>query len=347
MTQHEKLTNIPTSIITGFLGTGKTSAILHLLKDKPANERWAVLVNEFGEVGVDGSLVEGQTDETSGVFIREVPGGCMCCTAGLPMQVALKMLLSRSRPDRLLVEPTGLGHPRGVLKVLSGEHYKHVLSVQKVVTLVDARKLADRRYTEHETFNQQIELADVLVGNKTDLYNDRDREALRHYADQHSPANVRVEFTEHGQLDPAWLEGPTEASTVRRKPHAHGHNHTHNHDHSHDAQGESDLEPAPIPEIGYLKVENRGEGFRSVGWRFAATQEFNRQKLVTFLQSLEVERLKGVFITDCGVYGYNGTPDGLVETTLNECVESRVEWISPSVDDAWEKELLACVSVLA
>mgnify|MGYP000568703588 CR=1 FL=1 len=65
---------IPTNIITGFLGVGKTSAILHLLKFKPANERWAVLVNEFGEIGVDGSLFEGQHNQERGVFIREVPG---------------------------------------------------------------------------------------------------------------------------------------------------------------------------------------------------------------------------------------------------------------------------------
>ena len=69
---------VPTNIITGFLGVGKTSTILQLLKHKPANERWAVLVNEFGEIGVDGSLIAGQQPEESGVYIREVPGGCMC-----------------------------------------------------------------------------------------------------------------------------------------------------------------------------------------------------------------------------------------------------------------------------
>lgn len=72
---------IPTNIITGFLGVGKSTAILYLLKNKPDNERWAVLVNEFGEIGVDGSLFQGQHDQEQGVFIREVPGGCMCCAA--------------------------------------------------------------------------------------------------------------------------------------------------------------------------------------------------------------------------------------------------------------------------
>ena len=82
--ESKKLSAVPTNIITGFLGAGKTSAILHLLKTKPVHERWAVLVNEFGEIGVDGSLFEGLYGEQQSVFIREVPGGCMCCAAGLP-----------------------------------------------------------------------------------------------------------------------------------------------------------------------------------------------------------------------------------------------------------------------
>lgn len=76
---------VPTNIITGFLGVGKTTAILHLLKSKPANERWAILVNEFGEIGIDGELIAGEQKSQTDVYIREVPGGCMCCVSGLPM----------------------------------------------------------------------------------------------------------------------------------------------------------------------------------------------------------------------------------------------------------------------
>lgn len=88
---------IPTNLILGFLGVGKTTAILNLLKHKPAGERWAVLVNEFGEVGIDGAMLD-----MEGAFVREVPGGCMCCVAGLPMQIGLNQLIHRARPDRLL-----------------------------------------------------------------------------------------------------------------------------------------------------------------------------------------------------------------------------------------------------
>lgn len=122
---------VPTNVITGFLGVGKTSAILHLLSHKPVHERWGVLVNEFGEIGVDGSFLEGQHPKGQSIFIREVPGGCMCCTSGLPMEIALSQLLAVARLDRLLVEPTGLGHPKEVLEVLAAPHYHDILSLQK------------------------------------------------------------------------------------------------------------------------------------------------------------------------------------------------------------------------
>lgn len=95
-----------TNLITGFLGSGKTTSILHLLAHKDPAEKWAVLVNEFGEVGIDGALLA-----DSGALLKEIPGGCMCCVNGLPMQVGLNTLLRQGKPDRLLIEPTGLGHP--------------------------------------------------------------------------------------------------------------------------------------------------------------------------------------------------------------------------------------------
>ena len=136
--QAAPLKQIPTNIITGFLGAGKTTAIRHLLAHKPPQQRWALLINEFGEVGIDAALLN-QSGETNNIFVREVPGGCLCCTNQLNLQIALNLLLSRARPQRLLIEPTGLGHPRELLELLSGEYYREVLSLHATLTLVDAR----------------------------------------------------------------------------------------------------------------------------------------------------------------------------------------------------------------
>lgn len=325
----DKILAVPTNIITGFLGVGKTSAIMHLLKHKPAAERWAVLVNEFGEIGVDGSMFQGRHNEDNGVFIREVPGGCMCCAAGLPMLMALNLLLTRARPQRLLIEPTGLGHPVEVLQVLSEDHYRDVLSLQKILTLVDARKLSDRRYTEHATFNQQIAIADIVVGNKRDLYGPGDEQQLRAYIKEQGAANARVVFTEQGIVAPEILSGRT-ATVIPAK-----------HKQLSDARVTEPDEPA-IPECGYLRAMNQGEGFESVGWRFDARQHFDRDKLFGFLSGLSVERMKAVFITAEGIFAYNLTNDALTEMGLDDCLESRIKIIATQVDQEWETHLLAC-----
>ena len=331
MIEQQNITAIPTNIITGFLGVGKTSAILHLLASKPANERWAVLVNEFGEIGVDGSLFQGQHNEEQQVYIREVPGGCMCCAAGLPMQIALNQLLTRARPHRLLIEPTGLGHPIEVLEALSAEYYQDVLSIQKTLTLVDARKLNDARYTEHETFNQQIAIADVVVGNKQDLYQPEHQTLLEDYVRSNACADVELVFTENGRLPVELLEGPTALSV-------------HFHHHHHESKNPTmDLNHEPLPACGYIKAVNQGEGFQSVGWRFESTKIFNREKLFAFLSGLVAERMKAVFITDSGIFGYNLTSDALTEIELDDCVESRIEIITRELNGQWEEQLLACV----
>ena len=319
---------VPTNIITGFLGVGKTSAILHLLRSKPVGERWAVLVNEFGEIGVDGSLFEGRHSEEQGVYIREVPGGCMCCAAGLPMQIALNQLLTRAKPDRLLIEPTGLGHPKEVLQILSADYYRETLDLQKIVTLVDARKLVDQRYTEHKTFNQQIAIADTVVGNKLDLYQENDSARLEAYVEQHGSGLARVIFSQNGEIAPNRLQGKTAAT-------AKGHLHS-------SAKQKPLLSEAPIPECGFIKAVNEGEGFQSIGWRFAPDRVFNYGKLFSFLTGIIAERMKAVFITDRGIFGYNLTPDALTEIEMDDCVESRVEIISDQVSEEWESQLMAC-----
>lgn len=321
---------VPTNTITGFLGVGKTSAILKLLKHKPSSERWAVLVNEFGEIGVDGSLFSGQHSEQQGVYIKEVPGGCMCCAAGLPMQIALNQLLARAKPDRLLIEPTGLGHPIEVLEMLSSEHYHQILSLQKTITLVDARKLSDDKYIQHQTFNQQIAIADVVIGNKQDLYGDKHKTQLLNYIQQHGRENAHIAFTEYGEIDPGLLVGITAFES--KKSH-----------HHHSQQPRPLLSEKTIPDEGYLKAVNQGEGYQSMGWRFSPDKTFSRKKLIALLSGLRVERMKAVFITDEGVLGYNLSDDALSEVELDECYESRVELINTKLNNTIESKLMQCI----
>ena len=322
--------NVPTNIITGFLGAGKTTVIMNLLKQKPANEHWAVLVNEFGEIGVDGNLLQGQHHDKH-VFIQEVPGGCMCCAAGVPMQVALNKLLKEAKPDRLLIEPTGLGHPKEVVQVLSSAHYQGVLNIQQTITLVDARLLSDPRYTQHDTFNQQIAIADIIVGNKQDLYQQGDHEKLQHYIESLEGKQQQVMFTQYGELPTNILNG----ETAKESEHAHHHHHHHN--------SKPLASELPMPASGIIKAENQGEGFISVGWRFTANKVFNKPQLEQLLTNLHVERLKAVFITSDGMIGYNISHDETEEIALTQLTESRVEIIVNEIDAHFEDQLLAAI----
>ena len=255
----------------------------------------------------------------------------MCCTAGLPMQIALSQLLFRAKPDRLLIEPTSLGHPLEVLQTLLEEHYRDVLSVHKILTLVDARKLSDKRYTGNATFNQQIAIADIIVGNKQDLYGEEDASNLESYIAECGKPRAKLLFTEQGVLEPGLLLGET-VPTFQME-----HTHINEDDYV-------DLSEPPMPECGFIKAVNHGEGFESIGWRFDATKVFDRNKLFAFLSGLSVERMKAVFITEQGVSGYNLTSDALTEMELDDCMESRIDIITIAIDDMWEENLFACLS---
>ena len=133
------LKNIPTHVIAGPLGAGKTSLIRNLLAQRPAHERWAVLINEFGLIGLDAALLSTDDD---GVALGEVAGGCLCCVNGVPFQVGLSRLLRQAKPDRLLIEPSGLGHPLVLLEQLREIPWAGVLAVQEPLLVLDAQALA-------------------------------------------------------------------------------------------------------------------------------------------------------------------------------------------------------------
>lgn len=334
--EQREIVDVPTNVITGFLGAGKSTAILQLLRQKPADERWAVLVNEFGEVGIDGGLLSETGGEDQGVFIREVAGGCMCCASGIPMQIALTSLLSQARPHRLLIEPTGLGHPKEVLGLLAADHYRKALDLRATVTLVDARKVRDARYTEHPTFVQQLAVSDVIVANKADQYEDGDLAQLQAFLqDTDGLQQKPLHAVEHGALQADWLA-----------PAAGEHDH-HAHHHHDDSMVASQIPPAPaIPACGFLRRDNEGDGFYSQGWVFAPTWTFDEDKLYVLLSCIDAERVKAVFITNRGVSAFNVADGALKQSPLPDALDSRIEIISSDKDAmaGLEAKLMDCVA---
>ena len=163
------LQNIPTHVIAGPLGAGKTTLIRHLLAQRPANERWAVLINEFGLVGLDAALLSRDED---GIAIGEVAGGCLCCVNGMPFQVGLGRLLRKSRPDRLFIEPSGLGHPLQLLAQLQQAPWVGVLTIQPLLMVVDAQAMA-RNEPLPEAQQQAFNASEHVVFNKSEAVDEQ------------------------------------------------------------------------------------------------------------------------------------------------------------------------------
>ncbi len=318
---------VPTNIITGSLGAGKTTLIQSLLKQKPAHERWAVLVNEFGEVGIDRAILS--APQQTGIYIKEVPGGCMCCTSGLPMQIALNLLLQESKPDRLLIEPTGLGHPTEVLETLAAPHYRSVLALQATFTLIDAFKLRSDKWAEHPTFKEQIEIADVIVKTKTEAYTTNDEKNLDAYLSALNVKHIPVVNADTQSLSVSELSKPSRFLANLKCSQEHSHSHSHNKKPT--LEIDTQLQTQPV-----IKVANHGQGFYSYGWICAPDRLFDTDIASDVFRSLNVERLKAVLLTDNGAASFNLSNDQLTTAHSSYRDDSRLEFICATENDATE-----------
>jgi G3E family GTPase len=323
---------IAINIIMGFLGVGKTTAILNLLKNKPTDENWAVLVNEFGEVGIDGAILSAE----SGMTISEVPGGCLCCVSGIPFQVALSNLIAQQKPDRILIEPTGLGHPKNLIRSLTTKEYQVYSELKASICLVDPRQLKNPRYQQHETFNDQCFLADVLVANKTDLCNEQDKENFYQFSKSIQPAKSALGWVEQGEVKLTWLD------LERREDHQ---SLGHHHRHSSDDNNEGITLVSLVAGQKYQVFKNQGMGYYSLGWLLAEDQIFDHQLLSSWLMQLDVERVKGLLITNQGARVINLKDQVLTEMPTRKLQQSRIEIIhSQAIDKQMlEQALLNCL----
>ncbi len=311
---------IAVNLVTGFLGTGKTTLIRHLLERHPPDQRWAVLVNEFGEVGVDGALLD-----DAGVAIEEVAGGCLCCVAAPAFTTGLNRLIRRHRPDRILIEPSGLGHPAQVLEQLRSPLYQGTLSVQATLCLIDPRHLDSPRHLTHPVFQDQIHLADVLIANKTDLCSEAEIEHFLAFAAALEPPPERVLLARHGHIDPAML---TRAAAERSAsfPEAHAFLLGEDAAHAHPAPGED----------AWQRYQGEADGYHRLGWWIGPAWRFRREPLLAWLDALPCERVKGVFVCDDGGLSYNRAgedPAAIVEAPVPAA--SHLQLIDPHpLDDA-------------
>ncbi|WP_269531622.1 GTP-binding protein [Chitinimonas sp. BJYL2] len=337
---------VPVNLITGFLGVGKTTAIRRLLAEKPADEFWAVLVNEFGEVGIDGAAIESASDQLN---VVEVPGGCICCTTSPMLRVSLTKLLRQRRPDRLLIEPSGLGHPAGIIDVLRDPYLQAALDVRATITLVDPRQLNDSRYTTHAIWRDQIALADVLIANKCDRTDAEDVDRFLAMAGALYPPKLAVRTTSMGGIARELLDlgddaPATESTPAFRASAAHP---------TRPSRRASNGDAATTVSAPVTK-EHQEPGQSSRGWLWPPEQRFFAETLAQWFQQLhlaerklpQLQRGKGVFHTDHGWLLFNWVSGEVSAVEIAWRRDSRCELIVASDKPDWsvaEASLLDCL----
>ncbi|MDB6177147.1 cobalamin biosynthesis protein CobW [Paracoccus sp. Z330] len=248
------LTKTPVTVITGFLGSGKTTLIRHLMQN-PQGKRLAVLVNEFGTVGVDGDILKGCADENCPAeSILELSNGCICCTVADDFIPTLERLMAMDhQPDHILMETSGLALPKPLLKAFDWPAIRSRITVDGVIALADAEAVAAGRFApdeaavqtqreaddslDHDTplsevFQDQIACADVILLTKADLAGDTGLAAARERIAAVAPRKLPMLPVADGAIDPALILGLSAAAEndLDARPSHHDGAHDHEHD---------------------------------------------------------------------------------------------------------------------
>lgn len=352
--------------MTGFLGAGKTTVINQLLAIKPADERWALLINEFGRIGIDGALLASSQDgmaEQDKIAIREVSGGCICCTSQLPLQIAISRLLSEHHPQRLLIEPTGLAHPRELIMQLSAPHWQTALNMQAVITVLSGIQWQQDKYRYHDGFQAHVRDADVLVINRYAQLSDNEKQAMQQWIAKLN-AQVKIIWAAFPQAAPDIANlshthlsesNMLELNTQLTKPsHVISKQRTVNIAHAQksiinlpsqsnalstalssnaftdrdNAQTDTDIE---LP----YRYHEKQQDILLAGWRLPAEYILKADDLQNWLLNLpNWQRIKGVVHTSDGWLQINFTADSLTTSTVDAQVDSRLEIILQLHEDS-------------
>lgn len=245
---------IPATVITGFLGAGKTSLIRHLIENADG-KRFAFIINEFGDLGVDRELLVGcGMEDCTEDDVVELANGCICCTVADDFLPTIEAILARpQRPDHIIVETSGLALPKPLVRAFGWPEVRTQVTVDGVVAVIDSGAVAEGRFAsdpdavqaqreaddnlDHESpleelFEEQVQCADMIVLNKTDLLDDAGLDRVSAAVAKHLRPSVHTIKASHGKLDPRVLLGLEAAAEddLDTRPSHHDDGHEHDHD---------------------------------------------------------------------------------------------------------------------
>lgn len=299
----------PINLVVGSLGAGKTTLIKNLLSTKPKEENWAILVNEFGAIGIDGAILE---SEESSYKIAQIPGGCICCTASEGFQDAIKEVLKTFKPTRVFIEPTGIGEPESMVDMLNNDYFQKHFEIQTTFAVLDSKITKVPQFKQLMIMQNLVDVADVIVFNKTDTADSTNVQELNEFAEALYPPKLEIINTTHSKIDPSLISKATKASSafslslIKQHP-SQVHNKTHSHTHIQAPQNETNisLEQPTNPNLkGLIERKSLGQlNTLSLGWIFERETEFDWKRLLNIFEDLAgskfskepAMRSKGVF----------------------------------------------------
>ena len=233
-------------IISGFLGAGKTTLIKKLLKEAFQDEQVVLIENEFGEIGIDGGFLK-----EAGIQIREMNSGCICCSLVGDFGASLKEVVEKYHPDRILIEPSGVGKLSDVIKAVQGVQDEVDIVLNSYTTVVDAKKCRMYMRNFGEFFNNQVEYAGAIIMSRTDIVDEEKAmqamELLRGINEKAAIITTPIEKLDGKKLLDV-MEHPVSLEEEMMEEHEHHHHHDHDHDeecccgHDHDHEHEHEHE---------------------------------------------------------------------------------------------------------
>ena len=225
-----KLTKI--DIISGFLGAGKTTLIKKLLSEAFQNEKVVLIENEFGEIGIDGGFLK-----DAGVEITEMNSGCICCSLVGDFGTALLQVIEDYHPDRVIIEPSGVGKLSDVIRAVEGVAEKAEIALNSYTAVVDAKKCKMYMKNFGEFFNNQIEHAKTIVLSRTQMLNEdkleKTLELLRGLNDKATVVTTAWDDIDGAKILHAMEKDNDFAEKLLEEEKHHHHDHDHHHEHHH------------------------------------------------------------------------------------------------------------------
>jgi G3E family GTPase len=323
--------NTACHLVMGFLGAGKTSFINACIASLQQGQKWAILVNEVGQIGIDEALY--QTDDESPLAIRQVSGGCICCTSQLPLQIALARLLADNHPDRLWIEPTGMAHPQELLSQLAEPHWQTALSLKSAVSILNAKQWQQPRYRDHDGYQAHVRFCDVVVVNRFNDLTQSEIADLTAWLNAMNPS-ATILWQAGNRFEDAFA---SELQAILAKPSQVLSQRQHYRQVSLVTRGTSMLnrgintaasEPENTnPELPF-RYHDQQANYQVMGWRLPPDWQVDMIALMDWLMALpNWQRIKSVVNTNQNWQTLNFTPDSLDILASEPQVDNRIEII--------------------